>query len=96
MQLTDLRHTFATLLIAQGENIKFAQSQLGHASATMTLDRYGHLLPNANHGVAERLDRQIFDPIPAKVVLRFPPQSGVNGDRVSRTDFAVSDEKRPR
>lgn len=39
----DLRHTFASLLIDQGENIKFIQSQLGHASIQTTLDRYGHL-----------------------------------------------------
>lgn len=43
-----LRHTFASLLIAQGENIKFIQSQLGHASIQMTIDRYGHLLPQAH------------------------------------------------
>ena len=60
----------------------------------MTLDRYCHLLPNANHGVAERLDQQIFGAIPAKVVLRFPPQSGINGDKVLRTNLAISDEKR--
>jgi len=86
----DLRHTFATLLIAQGENVKFAQSQLGHASATMTLDRYGHLLPNANHGVAERLDRQIFDSISANVVLMESPQSGQNGEKGRKDQLAVS------
>ena len=87
----DLRHTLATLLIAQGENVKFVQGQLGHASAVMTLDRYGHLLPNTHHGVAERLDRQIFEPVPAKVVLRSPPQSGVNGDKVGQPSLVVSD-----
>ncbi len=56
----DLRHTYATLLIAQNENIKFIQSQLGHASITTTIDRYGHVLPNAHHGFGDRLDKQIF------------------------------------
>ena len=56
----DLRHTYATLLIAQNENIKFIQSQLGHASIQTTIDRYGHILPNTHHGVGERLDRQVF------------------------------------
>ncbi|OGX37489.1 MAG: hypothetical protein A3D87_08735 [Omnitrophica WOR_2 bacterium RIFCSPHIGHO2_02_FULL_50_17] len=41
----DLRHTYTSLLIAQGENIKFIQSQLGHASIQTTRDRYGHILP---------------------------------------------------
>ena len=56
----DLRHSNCSLLIAQGENIKFIQSQLGHASIQTTIDRYGHLLP-VNHGaVGERMDQYIF------------------------------------
>jgi len=47
-------------LIAQGENIKFIQSQLGHASIQTTMDRYGHILPNTNQGVGERLDKLVF------------------------------------
>jgi integrase len=39
----DLRHTAASLMIASGASIKAVQRQLGHASAAMTLDRYGHL-----------------------------------------------------
>ncbi len=56
----DLRHTYTTLLIAQGENVKFVQSQLGHASIETTLDRYGHLLPDTHRQVGERLDAQVF------------------------------------
>lgn len=69
----DLRHTYTTLLIAQGANVKFIQSQLGHSSIEMTLDRYGHLLPDAQRGVGERLDSQVFgadvfpDPRPAGI-----------------------------
>lgn len=56
----DLRHTYASLLIAQGENIKFIQSQLGHSSAKTTLDRYGHLMPNLENDAAKRLDKNVF------------------------------------
>jgi len=56
----DLRHTYTALLIAQGANIKLIQAQLGHASIQTTLDRYGHLLPDAHHRVGERLDAQVF------------------------------------
>ncbi len=63
----DLRHTFATLLIHQSENVKFIQSQMGHASIQTTMDRYGHLLPCDQHGVGSRLDGQIF--------VENPPQS---------------------
>lgn len=41
----DLRHTFASLLIAQGEHQKLISDQPGHASVQITLDRYGHLMP---------------------------------------------------
>lgn len=33
-------------MIAAGASVKAIQSQLGHATATMTLDRYGHLMPD--------------------------------------------------
>ena len=56
----DLRHSYASLLISQGENIKFIQSQLGHSSAKTTLDRYGHLMPNLENDAARRLDKTVF------------------------------------
>jgi len=56
----DLRHTYATLLIDQNENIKFIQSQLGHASAQITLDRYGHVIPPDNKLVGSKLDESVF------------------------------------
>lgn len=57
----DLRHTYASLLIAQGENIKYIQNQLGHATPTMTLDVYAHLLKPENPEAALRLERTIFE-----------------------------------
>ncbi len=52
----DLRHTHASLLIAAGVHPKAIQARLGHTSITTTLNRYGHLMPNAFQGVGERLD----------------------------------------
>lgn len=60
IRIHDLRHTYASLLIAQGENLKYIQKQLGHTSITTTVDRYGHLMPDAHNGVGERLDAAIF------------------------------------
>ena len=40
---TSLRHTAASLAIQAGANIKALQNMLGHESAGLTLDRYGHL-----------------------------------------------------
>jgi integrase len=47
-----LRHTYASLLIATGANVKYVQQQLGHTSAAMTLDVYAVLFDQA--GQAER------------------------------------------
>ncbi len=51
-----LRHTAASLAIASGADVKVVQSMLGHATATMTLDRYGHLFPDRLDEVAEAMD----------------------------------------
>jgi len=52
----DLRHTFASLLIAQGESLVYVRDQLGHASIQLTVDTYGHLIPGANRQAVDRLD----------------------------------------
>jgi integrase len=52
----DLRHTNVALRIEQGQNIKYIQNQLGHASIQTTLDRYGHLLKEVNTEQAKKLD----------------------------------------
>lgn len=62
----DLRHTFATLLIHQGENVKFIQNQMGHASITTTMNVYGHLMPETHKEAGAKLDQQIFGAIPAE------------------------------
>ena len=43
-----LRHTFASLLIQQGESLAYVRDQLGHHSIRLTVDTYGHLVPGAN------------------------------------------------
>lgn len=52
----ELRHTAASLMIASGANVKTVQSQLGHKTATMTLDQYGHLFPDDLDDVADKMD----------------------------------------
>jgi integrase len=44
----DLRHYFASLLIASGTDVKVVQARLRHASAKTTLDTYGHLWPDTD------------------------------------------------
>ena len=64
----DLRHTYASLLIEQGENIKYIQSQLGHSSPTVTLNIYAHLMNPTNQEAACRLENSIFQPTGSKTV----------------------------
>nr|WP_084721665.1 tyrosine-type recombinase/integrase [Rhodococcus marinonascens] len=52
----ELRHTAASLAIAAGANVKVVQRMLGHKTATLTLDRYGHLFPDDLDAVAQSLD----------------------------------------
>src|SRR3954453_9830185 len=52
----ELRHTAASLAIASGADIKVVQQMLGHKSATMTLDLYGHLFPDRLDTVADAMD----------------------------------------
>lgn len=53
----ELRHTCASLAISSGANVKAVQTFLGHATAAMTLDLYGHLLSDDLTRVARGLDR---------------------------------------
>lgn len=59
----DLRHTFASMLIAGGEDIVRVSRLLGHASPTITLQVYAHMLPNEHYGSADRLASLVFDAV---------------------------------
>ncbi|MHB8439682.1 MAG: tyrosine-type recombinase/integrase [Acidimicrobiales bacterium] len=55
----DLRHFYASLLIARGCSVKTVQRRLGHQSATETLDTYGHLWPDSDDETRKVVD-QVF------------------------------------
>lgn len=52
----DIRHTFASLLLQNGESLHYVKEQMGHASIQTTVDVYGHLVPGANRNAVNRLD----------------------------------------
>jgi len=56
----DLRHTYASLLIAAGKHPKYIASQIGHASAAFTLDVYGHLMDRLPVRPVEWIDDLVF------------------------------------
>ena len=63
--LHECRHTYASLMIAAGVNAKALSTYMGHASITVTLDRYGHLLPGNEREAAGRLDAYLAKQAPA-------------------------------
>ena len=55
----DLRHTYAVNSIRAGDDIKTIQSNLGHASAAFTLDKYGHFTEQMKQDSATRMENFI-------------------------------------
>lgn len=66
----DLRHTKASLMIEQGENIKYIQAQLGHASPVVTLTVYAHLMEDQNPEAADRFENAVFKTTGSKMVAK--------------------------
>lgn len=56
----DLRHSYASALIEQGETIVYISRQLGHADAAITLKVYAHLMRSENPEAARKLDENLF------------------------------------
>lgn len=71
----DLRHTYASLLVNNWENIKYISEQMGHASVQITLDRYSHLFPNVRREAVMRLERSLFPAPRADAVPNPPPEN---------------------
>nr|WP_326102005.1 site-specific integrase [Bacillus atrophaeus] len=67
-----LRHSHASLLISLGENVLVIRDRLGHEDIQTTLGTYGHLYPNMNREVANRLKNIInvqFTEIPNRKMI---------------------------
>jgi integrase len=56
----DLRHTYGSLKIAQGEDPLYVYRQMGHSSINITVDIYGQLLRETNPEAAAKTDALIF------------------------------------
>lgn len=61
LRFHDLRHTHATLLLAQGVHPKIVQERLGHEDVTLTLNTYSHVLPGLQAEAAKKLDEALRD-----------------------------------
>jgi integrase len=69
-----LRHTWASLLLMQGESPAYVSKQAGHSSIKITVDLYGHWIPGANRQAMDRLD----DPKPVLPATGCNPAATVN------------------
>jgi integrase len=56
LRFHDLRHTCATLLLSEGVNVKVVSEMLGHASVTITLNTYAHVLPDMQDSAADAME----------------------------------------
>jgi integrase len=87
--LHDLRHTYASALIHQGQSVKYVQTVMGHASAQTTLDVYGHLLDGGGQDAARSLERWL-----EKVPRRNRDATGKGGKRSGMRTKALNSPNR--
>ena len=52
----DLRHAYATRLLERGVHPKVVSEALGHASISITLDTYSHVMPSMSQVAADAID----------------------------------------
>jgi integrase len=59
-RMYDLRHTHATILLEANVNPKIVSERLGHASVSLTLDTYSHILPTIQNAAVEALGASLY------------------------------------
>ena len=59
IRLHDVRHTHATLALRAGVHPKIVSERLGHATVSITLDTYSHVLPSLQEEAAQVIARAI-------------------------------------
>jgi integrase len=59
-RMYDLRHTHATMLLEANVNPKIVSERLGHASVSLTLDTYSHILPTIQNAAVEALGASLY------------------------------------
>ena len=89
--LHECRHTFASLMIAAGVNAKALSSYMGHAGISITLDRYGHLMPGSESQAAGMLDDYLSSGAPGLRQGRpsWPPAPGASRGNGSGATHAI-------
>ncbi len=102
----DLRHSFASLLLQNGESPVYVKDQMGHSSIQVTVDLYGHLIPGGNKQAVDRLDLPVDKPSlwlhsatpaqPRMEATRAREREGIADQGVIKGRYGVSDGFRTR
>jgi integrase len=72
----DLRHSAASILIAEGVHPKAIQELLRHSSIQLTMDTYGHLFEQVQQETADKMD-EVFGAEPPKTVVKTVVKTGL-------------------
>jgi integrase len=59
VRVHDLRHTAASLMLAEGVAVRALMETLGHANISMTMDTYGHVMETTRRDAADRMDKAL-------------------------------------
>lgn len=52
----DIRHTYASMMLSNGQSPQYVREQMGHSSISITVDVYGHMIPTGNRDAVNALD----------------------------------------
>ena len=67
MRFHDLRHSCASLLVAQGVHPRVVMEILGHSTIALTMNTYSHILPAAQRQAADAMDRLLVAQIAPEI-----------------------------
>jgi integrase len=83
VRLHDLRHTCATLLLAQGVAPRVVMETLGHSQIGVTMNTYAHVLPVLQREAADRMDEALGTVVAVKTAVNGSDAEPENGERPS-------------
>lgn len=81
LRMHDLRHTHASLLLADGEPIPQVSARLGHGDVATTLRIYAHAIPGNERSAADRMD-EMFGTVPTTIAAARGMNAGYGGNVV--------------
>jgi integrase len=73
LRFHDLRHSAATLLLAQGVSPKYISQLLGHKQVAFTMQTYAHVIRETHQQLADKMDSILTPPVPKPVAPQVAP-----------------------